>query len=236
MGAYEDFGAICGNLSSAQDAELGKFSAELTSAVCGNAVNTVADMLKQAACDISNFEDLESMLGVCEYIEKHAAANVRGGIGKGVMAHLPAVLLSIGAAFSAAPIIGAGARFAVRSSKINASKDQIRREHPELRDDPYFERYFDVLRMFSPDVAANPLIAGNVMRELHRLGPEALTPTKVKELLSLQKDFKSYQNDWHAPTSAAGSGAIALAGSDAFAARAADAGVASTGLNVNPYA
>jgi hypothetical protein len=219
MGAYEDFGAVCGPLNAAQKAELGKFAANMTGAACRDEVGAVAELMKEAAKDISNFEDLEALLGVFEYIEKVAKANWLEGLGVSSKVGLPAALLGVSAVFSAAPIIGSGVKWAARTAKISKSRAQIKREHPELRDDPYFERYFEVLRMFSPDVAANPLIAGNVMRELHRLGPEALTPTKVKELLSLQRDFKGYQNEWHQPAANAATLAMKASTSD-FATRA----------------
>jgi hypothetical protein len=47
-------------------------------------------------------------------------------------------------------------------------------------------------------------MASTVMRELHRLGPEALTPTKVKDLLALQHDYNKSTSSWHQPSMAAG--------------------------------
>lgn len=77
----------------------------------------------------------------------------------------------------------------IRSSdKIKRSLRQILADHPELREDPNIARYFQAIVDFSPKIAENPLVAGNVLKQIHQIGPSALTPSLMKELQSVAKE------------------------------------------------
>lgn len=93
-----------------------------------------------------------------------------------------------------APFIARMARSAGRRNKIKSSAQGIFNEHPELRSDPNSERYFGAISDFAPDVAANPLVAGNVMKAMHQIGPGSVTPKVLKELLEVQDYYDRQQS------------------------------------------
>jgi len=112
------------------------------------------------------------------------AAAKRGGImswiGSGA---LPAA----GVAAVSLPLIMSGLESLGRTRKLKKSLQKIMRDHPELRNDSNAGRYFQAISDFAPSVASNPLLAGNVMKQLHQIGPAALTPAMIKDLLGVQE-------------------------------------------------
>lgn len=91
-------------------------------------------------------------------------------------------------ALSAAPLIEHYGNKMVRDRRIKKSLAAIMREHPELRRDPNVSKYFQAIVDFAPDIAANSHVAGNVLQQMHQIGPGALTPRAIGELLSVQAD------------------------------------------------
>lgn len=73
-----------------------------------------------------------------------------------------------------------------QEGKIKQSLTSIMQEHPELRSDPNTARYFQAVVDFAPSVASNPLVAGNVLKTMHQIGPGSVTPKMISELLSVQ--------------------------------------------------
>jgi len=88
---------------------------------------------------------------------------------------------------SIAPFAAAAFRNKKRKEDIQKSHVRMLMEHPELRSEHRLPEYLQTMSDFAPDVAANPLIAGNVMKNLHRIGPEGFTASTLKELMDLQK-------------------------------------------------
>jgi len=97
------------------------------------------------------------------------------------------LLPAIGVAAVGLPLLMSGLESLTRRYGLSRSLDKIMKEHPELRNDPNAGRYFQAIADFAPSVATNPLLAGNVMRQLHQIGPAALTPAMIKDLLGVQE-------------------------------------------------
>ena len=106
----------------------------------------------------------------------------------GIMSLISSGLLpAIGAAAVGVPLLMGGLESLGRTRKLKQSLQKIMRDHPELRNDANAGRYFQAISDFAPSVASNPLLAGNVMKQLHQIGPAALTPAMIKDLLGVQE-------------------------------------------------
>jgi len=86
----------------------------------------------------------------------------------------------------AIPLIVSGIRSVVEKFELRSSLKQILKEHPELRNDPNVPHYFQMLSSFSPAVATNPLLAGNLLKKFHETGPSFVQPGTLKELVEIQ--------------------------------------------------
>lgn len=93
--------------------------------------------------------------------------------------------LGIAAAPLAAHLVGK-----VRTNiKIKNSLRQVLADHPELREDPNLNRYFQAIVDFAPRAASNPLVAGNILKQMSQIGPSVITPTFMKDIQSLDKEY-----------------------------------------------
>lgn len=90
-------------------------------------------------------------------------------------------------AISAAPFLAGALRRRKRERAVDSAHRRVMQEHPELRGDPHVQDYYATMADFAPDVAANPLLAGNILKNIHRIGPEGFTGAQLKELLELQR-------------------------------------------------
>lgn len=97
------------------------------------------------------------------------------------------LLPALGLGVVALPLIMSGLANFNRTSGLKRSLVQVMKDHPELRNDPNAGRYFQAIADFAPAVATNSLLAGNVMKQLHQIGPAALTPAMIKDLLGVQE-------------------------------------------------
>ena len=83
-----------------------------------------------------------------------------------------------------------------RHDSIKGSLAQIVQGNPELAADPHnLAKHFEVLTRFSPDVAANPTLSGNILSQLHKLGPGAMTHSLVAELQKMQREQDASRNE-----------------------------------------
>lgn len=115
-----------------------------------------------------------------------------GGWLKGKVPSLPSAekansLMALTAVSAVAiPLIVSGIRSIVEKFELRSSMRQILKEHPELRNDPNVPHYFQMLSSFSPSVATNPLLAGNLLKKFHETGPSFVQPGTLKELVDIQ--------------------------------------------------
>lgn len=77
------------------------------------------------------------------------------------------------------------------STRVTALQDSLKsilKTHPQLAgDETSLAEHFDVMSRFAPDVASSPVLAGNILSQLHKLGPGALTHQMVAELRKIQE-------------------------------------------------
>jgi len=132
-------------------------------------------------------------------VDPHTGApytGMPGATSKAPMSHADKWRIGLSAAglgIAAAPFIAHAVKERRRKSQIRNSFQQVLREHPHLQQDPHIHRYFHAVANFAPSVAANPLLAGNVLNSMHQIGPAAVTPRAIGELMSVDKDMSSRQ-------------------------------------------
>jgi len=79
-----------------------------------------------------------------------------------------------------------------RGDAVKGSLKQIMTDRPELLADPKsLAQHFEVLSRFAPDIAANPTVSGNLMLQLHKMGPGSMTHQMLGELRKLQESMNA---------------------------------------------
>lgn len=205
-GVFTQFSCLYGTyLSKQQRNEVSDFGVKLAQAIHEDDADGVMDLIKEAAQEIDDPNYAESFMGFCQELIDDCDQLQKTGAASTLLPHLKNPT-NIANAIS---VVGAGATLALAASpmikdriarrrrerQIGESVQQIVNENPTLRDDPNAHHYFRIIKNFAPDVAADPLLAGNVMRDMQTFGPRALTTTRVKDLLSLQREYGSYQRE-----------------------------------------
>jgi hypothetical protein len=69
--------------------------------------------------------------------------------------------------------------------KTNQSLVDIKAQMPELKKDPDTDRYFGVISEFSPSLARNPTVAGNLIQKMKQWG--AIDHKTVQDLIQMEK-------------------------------------------------
>ena len=175
-------GVYGGYLSPDERKDLGKFAADLLEAKVSNDSQKINDLIKQATQTLTeNYEDFEAFVGLVGWLEKHAA-----DVPQSKKTNISNILHTISATMALAPAAYAGAKWVSRKAALAKSKRQILQDNPALKNEPRFEQYFDMIASFSPEVASQPILAGNVLEQIRRLGPAAVTPQMINDLLGLQ--------------------------------------------------
>lgn len=217
MSLREFYKPLCDSLSREHLEKVGSFAGEFLHAKTLGDTDRMVGMIKSATALLANDpETLDTFLGIINYsvrygtpTEKTAAAKLASHFAEIVreehekvaaMDFRKGVALA-GLGISATPLIMHLADKVSTNSRIKSSMRQILADHPELRENPNTPRYFQALVDFSPRIAANPLAAGNIMKQLHQVGPGALTPSLIKELSEvgkLQSESRRTSNDPYA--------------------------------------
>ena len=117
--------------------------------------------------------------------------NTKGGGGLSDFQKMSLLLGAGGLALSAAPFVMKLMRKSKREDEIADSLRKVVMEHPELKENPRTPMYFQSIASMAPEVAAHPALAGNVLKTLHQIGPEGLSPKLVKELIDVQDALTS---------------------------------------------
>lgn len=192
--------------------KVGAFSAAFMQAkTLGNSI-AMSSLIKEAMAALSSDpESIDSFLGVINFatkygtpLEKTAAAKLElvfkqavkdehEKVGSWLTPERGIALAGLGVA--SAPLIQHISQKVSTNKKIKNSLRQIMADHPELRDNPDTTRYFQAIVDFSPKVASNPLVAGNVLKQMHQIGPGAVTPSLLKDLQSIDKDYSDIEKN-----------------------------------------
>lgn len=98
-----------------------------------------------------------------------------------------------GLALSAAPFLMKLLHKHSHEKKIEESLRHVLAEHPELKDNPRLPFYFQSIASMAPTVAAQPALAAHVLKTLHQIGPEGLSPKLIKELREVEEALTSSQ-------------------------------------------
>ena len=182
MSILNDYSGVYGGFLTADERkELGKFASDLLQAKVSKDSTKIEALLKEASETLTqNYEDFEAFVGLVGWLEKHAAQ------AKDKKNTLTNILTAIQATMALAPAAYIGAKWVGRKMELNKSKAKILADNPALQGEPRFNEYFDMIASFAPEVAKQPILAGNVIENLRRLGPAAVTPQMINDLLGLQ--------------------------------------------------
>lgn len=229
--------------------KVGAFSSAFLNAHTLGQQDEVDALVKEAMAQITQDADsLDAFLGVLDYaskygsaMEKEAAAKLQVLLDDAVAEEHTKVataqgkgnswfnadrgLQLAGLGLAATPLIAHLVGKARQNSKISGSLRQVMADHPELRSNPDTARYFQAIVDFSPKIAANPLVAGNVLKQMHQIGPGAITPSLIKDLQTVDKDYADIANKRENFYSGAGN-ALSSFGGDLVTERRADAAAA----------
>ena len=190
---FDDYSFVYGGFLTEQEKiELGKFASQLLDAKTSGNKEKLGDIIKTAAAAIDNYEDFEAVIGLFDWLEKEAAT---GNTYKKMSPALGNVLAAATAAFALAPAVASLSRHSKRQKAFATSFEQILKDYPNLKGDPNTPRYFKLITDFAPEVASNPLVAGNVMDTFRKMGPASITPTVINELLGLQGRINTNSTD-----------------------------------------
>jgi hypothetical protein len=161
-----------------EEKDLGEFAARLMKLAMADDEDGVVDLFREEFGDIDKdtFDKIDRYMDFLSEYDKEAQAGMSFG----------KVLAPLSLALAAAPLVGAGIKSLMTKSTLASSLKKAKAMHPELRNDPNVGMYFDAIASFAPDVAKNPLVAGNMLVQMHRVGPTFVTPQLIKELIGMQ--------------------------------------------------
>lgn len=208
-----NYSAMYGDLNSDDLAKVGEFAVAVGEAVATDNGDQLLSLVKTAMDKLAN--DRQSffrLIGALNYAETYGTPGEKIAVAKllpviklamkqldaehalSKQAEFPYKPVQLGLSalttgLAAAPFIAHMAHKSGQEKKIKASLKAILNDHPELRDDPNTARYFQAIVDFAPDVASNALVAGNVMKTMHQIGPGSVTPKMISELLQVQKNY-----------------------------------------------
>ena len=167
-----------------EQAEIGRFAANLMK------LASEEDEMGINRLFHNEFKDMDD--DTFDHVDRYFEflANYDNGAGMSKTAKVPiesvlsALALGLAASGPAARIIGKISQ----KYELKNSLKQVLQRHPELRRDPNVPEYFQAIVDFAPAVAKNPLVAGNIIMQMHRVGPAHVTPQLIGTLVDIQKE------------------------------------------------
>jgi hypothetical protein len=180
MSFLKKYACMYGDLkfTSEEEAEIGRFCARLMKVA--NDDEALSRLFREEFGDVdeSTFRRMNDYLEFIEVQEKEAQSPLAGTIGK--------IMAPLSLALAATPLIGGLAKSIAAGSAKKRAIAKIYQMHPELKSDPNVPMYYQAIADFAPEVAKNPLVAGNVIIQMHRVGPSWVTPQLIRELIGIQ--------------------------------------------------
>ena len=211
MALTESYHPVYEELDPESLAKVGEFASSLMQARVDQNNVQISRLVKEAMDDLKgDAESVDLLFGTLSYAEKFGSALEKVAVAE-LLPYVREAIKEIdtehtlhktasdwrsnaslgiglgGLALGAAPYLSHVHRRNQRNSKIKSSLKAVLQDHPELRNNPNANRYFQAIVDFAPDVAANSLVAGNVMKTMHQIGPSAVTPRMISELLQVQR-------------------------------------------------
>ena len=160
-----------------EEADIGRFCARLMKVANDDAAMTRLFREEFGDIDEETFTHMSNYLEFIEAQEKEASPLTQT-IGK--------IMGPLSLALAATPLLSSIAKSLSSGGAEKRSLVKIYQMHPELKNDPNVPMYFQAVADFAPDVAKNPLVAGNVIIQMHRVGPSWVTPQLIRELIGIQ--------------------------------------------------
>ena len=187
MKLYDTFKDVyVGELSDSEEQELAKFASALVRAKAAANAEAAQDLVKQASEEIYDFDDFRHVANLCMFVKEAARKDGRSKMETAINIATVGGLLT--SAF--APLAMRAYNKYSTNKAFDKSFQEIVRERPSLAQPSSIEqtrRNFGVIKSFSPDVAKNSLVSGNVLERMHRLGPAYMDINAVKEMANTQK-------------------------------------------------
>ncbi len=171
-----------------EQAEIGRFAANLMKLASSNDTEGIIRLFHEEFKGM----DEETFDQVDRYFEFLNLYDNGSGMAKtaGRMPPIESVLSALAFGLATTPLIEKLIGKIAKDRGLKESLRKILQAHPELRKDPNVPEYFQAVADFSPTVAKNPLVAGNVMMQMHRVGPSYVTPQLIETLVGIQKEIR----------------------------------------------
>lgn len=171
-----------------EQAEIGRFKMQMTKLAALDDAEGLVELFRNEFKDMGD----EAFDQVDRYFEYLSLYDETPHEKVGRFPAIESVLGTLAVGMAATPLIEKAIGFFTRKSAHKGALKKIMQQHPELRRDPYTPQYFQALVDFAPDLAKNALVAGNVMKEMHRMGPSALNANMIRDLVGTQKDIPRF--------------------------------------------
>lgn len=166
----------------AEKAEIGTFAAEVTKLAVADDEAGLVELLKRefGGIDEETFSRINRFTEYISTFDKEAQG----------MQMAAKIMAPLAIALAATPLLGhAMSAITTRFTHRAALKKAIEL-HPELKDDPNVPMYFQAIASFAPKIAENALMVGNLLAQMHRIGPSAMTPQLLSDLIGMQAKVK----------------------------------------------
>jgi hypothetical protein len=112
---------------------------------------------------------------------------VMAGLGRGLAKHkgkiAPAFLTAMTLALGTQALLGTKAQ----QSALKQSLEQIKKQYPELKADKMTDQHFGALSTFSPTIAQNPIVAGNLLLKMKQWG--TIDHKTIQDLIQMEKNL-----------------------------------------------
>lgn len=189
MKLYDEFkDSLVGELNTEEIRELAKFAAALSTVKRKRDAEAVQGLMKQAAAEITDVDDLYYVQNLMTFLEKNASKKDKKGFDFGRAAQI--AIPAIGAAAMIAPLAERVYDNFANASRLKKTLKEVQSDHPGLFSPAKVEqtkRNFGVIKDFAPHIAKNSLVAGNVLARMDEYGPRAMDINTVKEMAETQK-------------------------------------------------
>jgi hypothetical protein len=168
-----------------EQTEIGAFAAEVMKLAASGRDEDLVGLFKREfeGIDETTFDRINRYMDFLSEFEKDAAGNPTA-----ILAH---ILAPLSLALAATPLISQAVGAISRSFSLKASLKKAMEMHPELKSDQNIPMYFRAIADFAPDMAKNPIVVGNILSQMHRIGPSLLTPQLINELVGMQAKIPS---------------------------------------------
>lgn len=180
MSFLQKYACFYGNIefTPEEQQEIGAFAAGLLKAASSGDEDGLVTLFANEFGNMDE-ETFDRVNRYVEFLDKTAEGAFQG-------ANISNILAPLAIALAATPLLGHAFRAVSGSLSLKSALSKALEMHPELKSDPNIKDYFQAISSFAPDIAKNPLMVGNILSQMHRIGPSALTPQLLNDLIGMQ--------------------------------------------------